>query len=114
MKHILIHGLGQGASSWDGVTSFLEETIDIECPELFALPDGRDVTYANLYRAFSDRYENYTDPLCPCGHYIQLQGWYKDRLTQGNRSIGRGFEFIIVRRTNPLKLGFKLQGVKCH
>ena len=67
VKHIFIHGLGQGASSWDGVTSFLEETIDIDCPELFALPGGSAVTYINLYKAFSDRYENYTEPLCLCG-----------------------------------------------
>jgi len=67
VKHILIHGLGQGASSWDGVTSFLEETIDIDCPELFALPSGSAVTYIDLYQAFSDRYENYTEPLCLCG-----------------------------------------------
>lgn len=34
MKYILLHGMGQNASSWDKTISFLSDNINVVCPKL--------------------------------------------------------------------------------
>ncbi len=34
MKYILLHGMGQNASSWDETVSYLSNTVETICPEL--------------------------------------------------------------------------------
>lgn len=34
MKYLLLHGMGQNASSWDKTLSYLPATIEMVCPEL--------------------------------------------------------------------------------
>ena len=34
MKYILLHGMGQNASSWDKTISFLPDNTEAVCPEL--------------------------------------------------------------------------------
>ena len=39
MKTILLHGLGQNAHDWEGVTSLISNA-DCECPDLFPATDN--------------------------------------------------------------------------
>ena len=71
MKYIFIHGLGQDSSAWNETVSLIKIkksiSTDIECPNLFALLNGEEITYTNLYRAFSDYCGNFPEPLNLCG-----------------------------------------------
>lgn len=67
MQHIFIHGLGQNASSWDKTISSMTQPIDVVCPDLSALLDGKKTTYENLYRTFSDYCDSFSQPFNLCG-----------------------------------------------
>lgn len=67
MKYIILHGLGQTASSWDKTISCMGARENIICPNLFELLQGRKVTYANLYEAFSEYCKNFSEPFAICG-----------------------------------------------
>jgi len=67
MQYIFIHGLGQKPSSWDKTISFMEKPIHAEYPDLLVLLNNKEVTYANLYLAFSDYCKNISEPLNLCG-----------------------------------------------
>lgn len=59
MKTVLVHGLGQNASSWRRTVEAMENNADIVCPNLSDLLGDKAVCYSNLYRTF----EKY------CGHF---------------------------------------------
>lgn len=67
MKHILIHGLGQDASSWDETISYMIEQENIICPELSLFIKEKDASYSNLYKAFSEYCDNISGQLNLCG-----------------------------------------------
>lgn len=67
MKHILIHGLGQKASSWNETISYLTGQDTIICPELSLFIKEKDASYSNLYTAFSEYCNNISGPLNLCG-----------------------------------------------
>lgn len=67
MKHILIHGLGQKASSWNETTSYMPGQYTIICPELSLFIKDKDASYSNLYTAFSEYCNNISGPLNLCG-----------------------------------------------
>lgn len=67
MKHILIHGLGQKASSWNETISYLTGQDTIICPELYLFIKEKDASYSNLYTAFSEYCNNISGPLNLCG-----------------------------------------------
>lgn len=67
MKHILIHGLGQNASSWNKTISYMMEQDNIICPELSLFLKEKDASYSNLYKAFSEYCDNISEPLNLCG-----------------------------------------------
>lgn len=67
MKYIFLHGLGQTSSSWEKTIDAMNGKLDIDCPDLFALLQGREVNYSNLYQAFSEYCKTYADPLNICG-----------------------------------------------
>ena len=67
MRYLFIHGLGQNPSSWDKTISFMPDSIHAQCPDLAALLDGKEATYANLYSAFSGLCEEISEPLNLCG-----------------------------------------------
>lgn len=67
MKHILIHGLGQKASSWNETTSYMTGQDTIICPELSLFIKEKDASYSNLYTAFSEYCNNISGPLNLCG-----------------------------------------------
>ncbi len=67
MRYVFIHGLGQNSSSWDKVISFLPESSQFSCPDLWALLNDGEHTYANLYRAFKDYCNAVSGPVNLCG-----------------------------------------------
>lgn len=67
MKYIFLHGLGQTSSSWEKTVDVMDEKLDIDCPNLFTLLQGREINYDNLYQAFSEYCKICTEPLNLCG-----------------------------------------------
>ncbi len=67
MQYILIHGLGQDSSSWKETVSHMNEQDHILCPELSLLLKDKEVTYENLYNAFSEYCDKFLEPLNLCG-----------------------------------------------
>lgn len=67
MRYIFIHGLGQHPSSWNPTISYMKKQEDVICLDLFALLRDKDVTYANLYHAFSKYCACISEPLNLCG-----------------------------------------------
>lgn len=65
--YVFIHGLGQDASAWDKTLSQLQGAAPVACPQLFALPKGRALTYETLYAAFADYCDGLPGPLHLCG-----------------------------------------------
>ena len=63
-RHILVHGLGQNAGSWDTVRSLIEGERMFDTPELPCLLADRAVSYENLYRAFEHYCDAFEEPLC--------------------------------------------------
>ena len=64
MKTILLHGLGQTAKDWEGVTRQISSS-DIECPELFATV--KDMSYSTIFANLERQYADISEPLCICG-----------------------------------------------
>lgn len=66
MKHILLHGMGQNASSWDKTIPFLSSNETV-CPELRDFfPEG-NCYYSKMYNAFCEYCNNFSEPLNLCG-----------------------------------------------
>ncbi len=72
MKQIYIHGLGQNARSWGKVIEKLGNSEDYICPNLPELVEDDEMTYQNLYSAFSDMCDAINDEIILCG--ISLGG----------------------------------------
>lgn len=66
MKYILVHGLGQDSSSWEEVKDKLHLNDEINCPNIFKLCNDK-ISYNNLYKAFSECCDTYSEPLNICG-----------------------------------------------
>lgn len=67
MKYILLHGMGQNASSWNETISFLPNTSEIVCPELNDFFSEGNCYYSKMYTAFCDYCNNFSEPLNLCG-----------------------------------------------
>lgn len=67
MKYILLHGMGQNASSWNETISFLPNTSEIVCPELSEFFSEGNCYYSKMYTAFCDYCNNFSEPLNLCG-----------------------------------------------
>ena len=65
--HILLHGMGQNASSWNETISFLPNTSEIVCPELSDFFSEGNCYYSKMYTAFCDYCNNFSEPLNLCG-----------------------------------------------
>lgn len=65
MTYVLVHGLGQDASSRKGVTNYLGKKVEI--PDLFDLLKGKDHRYQELYRSFCKYIDGFSDQLDICG-----------------------------------------------
>lgn len=67
MKYILLHGMGQSASSWDKTISFLPNNAETVCPELSDFFTEGDCRYSKMYAAFCDYCRSFSEPLNLCG-----------------------------------------------
>lgn len=67
MKNIFLHGLGQTSSSWKKTIPHIGEASNIICPDLFELLHGKEISYENLYHAFSKYCKSFSEPLNLCG-----------------------------------------------
>ncbi len=67
MKSILLHGLGQGSSSWESVVRVMDNRSDILCPDLSELLNSTEPCYSNLYKALNNYCSQFDEPLNLCG-----------------------------------------------
>lgn len=67
MKYIMLHGLGQTSSHWEKTVDELDEKTDVVCPNLFALTQEKEVNYSNLYQAFCEYCQAFSEPFAVCG-----------------------------------------------
>lgn len=67
MKYILLHGMGQNASSWDKTISFLSNTTETVCPELSDFFTKGNCYYSKMYSSFCEYCNNFSEPLNLCG-----------------------------------------------
>lgn len=67
MKYMLLHGMGQNASSWDKTISLLSDTTKIVCPELSDFFTEGNCYYSKMYAAFCDYCNNFSEPFNLCG-----------------------------------------------
>ncbi|HJA34887.1 MAG TPA: alpha/beta hydrolase [Firmicutes bacterium] len=67
MQRILLHGLGQAASSWQPTVERLAEPADVYCPALFDWLSGGPAGYDALYAGFSAYCRSFQSPLALCG-----------------------------------------------
>lgn len=67
MKQIYLHGLGQNPDSWNKVIGQLETAEHSRCPDLSELIQGQEVTYQNLYAAFSAMCDAIEEDISLCG-----------------------------------------------
>lgn len=66
MNLLLLHGLGQGPGSWDGVLDALGPDPGAACPDLFGLCGGAP-DYPALYAALEDYAGALPEPVLLCG-----------------------------------------------
>lgn len=67
MKCILLHGLGQRASSWKPVVPALSEDFEVSCPELSEWLLGETPGYESLYRGLEEACAQLEGPVNLCG-----------------------------------------------
>lgn len=67
MKRVYIHGLGQTSDSWKKVVAQLAPSECSVCPNLAELVKGTEITYQNLYSAFSAMCNAIEEPISLCG-----------------------------------------------
>ena len=63
MISIFVHGLGQNSSSWGEMLLFMGESNQMYHPDLFDLVKGQELTYKNLYAAFSEYIDEFLEPV---------------------------------------------------
>lgn len=67
MQKIFVHGLGQTPASWDKTIEKLQTKADCSCPALFDMLQNKEADYQNLYAAFSEYCDGFSEPLSICG-----------------------------------------------
>jgi len=67
MKYILLHEMGQNASSWDKTISFLPDNTETVCPELSEFFTEGNCQYDKMYAAFCDYCNSSSESLNLCG-----------------------------------------------
>ena len=72
MKIILIHGLGQKATSWHETISYIKNSDEILYPELSSFLGTKETNYENLYSSFTEYCNNFDGQIHLCG--ISLGG----------------------------------------
>ena len=67
MKYILLHGMGQNASSWDKTISYLPDAAKTACPELSNFFSEDNCNYNKMYSSFCRYCNSFSEPLNLCG-----------------------------------------------
>lgn len=67
MKYILLHGMGQNASSWDKTISYLPDATETVCPELSNFFSEDNCNYTKMYSSFCKYCNSFSEPLNLCG-----------------------------------------------
>lgn len=67
MKYILLHGMGQNASSWDKTISYLPDATETVCPELSNFFSEDNCNYNKMYSSFCRYCNSFSEPLNLCG-----------------------------------------------
>ena len=67
MKYILLHGMGQNASSWDKTISYLPDTAETVCLELSDFFSEDNCNYSEMYSSFCRYCNRFPKPLDLCG-----------------------------------------------
>lgn len=67
MKYILLHGMGQNASSWDKTISYLPDTAETVCLELSDFFSEGNCNYNKMYSSFCRYCNRFPEPLDLCG-----------------------------------------------
>lgn len=71
-KRIFVHGSGHKAASWDETISYMENSGDALRPDLAAILNGKEATYANLSACFAEYCNKIGESVHLCG--ISLGG----------------------------------------
>lgn len=66
MQNILVHGLGQNASSWDNTLEYPDFKSECGCPELSEFMKS-EASYPALYKGFSDYCQTLPERINLCG-----------------------------------------------
>lgn len=67
MKYILLHGMGQNASSWDKTISYLPDMTETDCPELSNFFSEGNCNYNKMYSSFCRYCGDFSESLNLCG-----------------------------------------------
>lgn len=67
MRYVFVHGLGQNSSSWWETISYMGKATQVLHPDLFGIMEEREITYNNLYVAFSEYIEELSEPVIIIG-----------------------------------------------
>jgi len=67
MAYVFIHGLGQNSLSWDSTISCIKNPINVSCLELSDILSDKEMSYTNLYHAFSEYCNGISEQLNLCG-----------------------------------------------
>ena len=67
MQCIFVHGLGQDSSSWEKTVSLIAGQMDVMLPNLSECLNDKEITYENLYHAFSEYCNAVHEPISLCG-----------------------------------------------
>ena len=67
MKKVLVHGSGHKATSWNETISYMKDSGEVLCPNLFSILNGREPTYDNLYASFAEYCDQIDGQIHLCG-----------------------------------------------
>ena len=67
MKKVLDHGSGHKATSWNETISYMKDSGEVLCPNLFSILNGKEPTYDNLYASFAEYCDQIDGQIHLCG-----------------------------------------------
>ena len=67
MKKVLVHGSGHKATSWNETISYMKDSGEVLCPNLFSILNGKEPTYDNLYASFAEYCNQIDGQIHLCG-----------------------------------------------
>lgn len=67
MKKILVHGSGHKATSWNETISYMKDSGEVLCPNLFSILNGKEPTYDNLFASFAEYCNQIDGQIHLCG-----------------------------------------------